>query len=311
MGDLFEAARFNKAMMRRFSSSRVRIGCFEFNRFVSKVNRFPVPLLVGNFRPNSMVPHLIDITGRNSYTVIIMTTGEQLSLADKLGAVSRNTLAEQVAVILKRFVLLETIPEGRQLPSERSLVAALGVSHRVVREALSILQGEGLISKEHGRGSFVQRFDRDRLQAAISILPQSVPDPKTLLEARCAFESGNMCIAARNATADDLAQLQTLVDRMKGKAERGESPSAEDQKFHLTLLQATHNPTLIAFGYLIKDSLRLYVYNRPGLLHRSVQEESRAIRTHQNIIDALRRRDGASAAEAMVDHLRKGIDQVT
>lgn len=239
-----------------------------------------------------------------------MATVEQLNLAGKLGTVSRNSLAEQVAVILKRFVLLEAIPEGGRLPSERTLVAALGVSHRVVREALNILQGERLISKQHGRGSFVQSFDRDALQIEISSLPQSVPDPKTVLEARCAFESGNMYIVARNATANDLAQLQTLVDSMRGKAERGESPSAEDQKFHLTLLQATHNPTLIDLDYLIRESLRLYVYNRPGLLHRSVQEESRAIRTHQTIIDALRRRDGASAAEAMVDHLQKGIDQM-
>jgi GntR family transcriptional repressor for pyruvate dehydrogenase complex len=240
----------------------------------------------------------------------MMTTVEQLDLAGKLGAVSRNTLAEQAVVILKRFILLERIPDGGKLPSERGLAAALGVSHRVVREALNIMQGEGLISKAHGRGSFVQRFDRDRLQAEISILPQSVPDPKTLLEARCAIESGNMYIVARNASADDLAQLQALVNRMKRKAERGESPSAEDQKFHLSLLRATHNPTLITFDYLIRDSMRLYVYNRPGLLHRSVQEESRAIRTHQTIIDALLRRDGAGAAEAMVDHLQRGIDQI-
>jgi GntR family transcriptional repressor for pyruvate dehydrogenase complex len=240
----------------------------------------------------------------------MMATEEQYDLAGKLGSVARYTLAEQVVMILKRFIMLEHVPAGGQLPSERSLVAALGVSHRVVREALNILQGQGLISKEHGRGSFVQAFDRERLQSELRAQPQTIQDARTLLEARCAFETGNMFIVARNATEEDLGQLQALVDRMKRRAEQGESPSAEDRSFHLALLHATHNPALIASDHLIRDGLRLYVYNQPGLLHRSVQEESRAIRTHQTIIDALRRRDGSGAAEAMVEHLQRGIDQL-
>jgi len=238
-----------------------------------------------------------------------MATVEQDSLLGAFEPVTRSTLAEQIVAILKRFILLEGLQVGDKLPSERDLAAALGVSHRVVREALNILTGEGMVLKEHGRGSFVRAFDRQRLEAETVVAPH-FPDPVALFEARCAIEVGNMYIVARRATDEDLATLQDIVDDMEQKARQGEGPSAPDIVFHLTLLRATHNETLQRFAYLIRESLRRNVYISPGILSRSMGDDSRALHTHRAIVDALRERDGTKAALAMIHHLKGTLNRL-
>jgi len=75
----------------------------------------------------------------------------------------------QVAADLRQKIAAGTYAPGEQLPSERDLVDAYGVSRPTVRDAVEILRAEGLVTAEHGRGVFVrppasiQRIARTRL----------------------------------------------------------------------------------------------------------------------------------------------------
>jgi GntR family transcriptional regulator len=75
----------------------------------------------------------------------------------------------QVAADLRQKIAAGTYAPGEQLPSERDLVDAYGVSRPTVRDAVDILRAEGLVTAEHGRGVFVrppasiQRIARTRL----------------------------------------------------------------------------------------------------------------------------------------------------
>ncbi|WJK43918.1 GntR family transcriptional regulator [Solwaraspora sp. WMMA2056] len=48
------------------------------------------------------------------------------------------------------------LPPGGKLPSERDLAASYGTARNTAREAISILQGEGLVVAQHGRGVYVR-----------------------------------------------------------------------------------------------------------------------------------------------------------
>lgn len=67
------------------------------------------------------------------------------------------TRAEGAATELERRVLVGIYPSGTQLPGEAQLGASLGVSRTTLREAVGRLVGQGLLRREQGRGTYVQR----------------------------------------------------------------------------------------------------------------------------------------------------------
>ena len=224
-------------------------------------------------------------------------------LSSSLSPVTRQTLVEQVETILKRLVLMEDLNEGDQLPSERQLAAALGVSHTVVREALSVLAREGLIIKRHGLGNFVASFEQDNHLSSVEGVPKEAPEPADLHRARCAIECGAAYLAAEYATDEDIATLLMHIQGTKESPDQAGVPPAENLRFHLALLKATHNETLQGLSYLIADSIRLFgIWNNPAVLQRGLNVEQ-TVRGHEAIVRALRERDGARASQAMHHHL--------
>lgn len=222
-----------------------------------------------------------------------------------LSPVERISLGEKIAVIISRLIFLENLSPGTQLPSERDLAATLGVSHRVVREALGILVGKGIIVKEHGRGAFVQSYNRARLEAELTLPPAFYADPAYIYEACFAFEVGLMAVVVEQATEEDLAELQAVIDQMRKKAITGASTFKEDLRFHQLLAQATHNELLQEMSQITIATSQLIIYYNPDLLHRTEPERTmRAIQAHQAIVDATRARDHEKATLAMMAHTR-------
>ena len=69
---------------------------------------------------------------------------------------SRTTLTEAAQQELRQAIIRGTYNPGSQLPTEEALGELLGVSRTVVREALRVLEDEGLIARRHGVGTFVR-----------------------------------------------------------------------------------------------------------------------------------------------------------
>lgn len=80
-----------------------------------------------------------------------------LQLASSVHALSDQPLYAQIKHALRERILDGTYPPHHQLPSESELMAAFNVSRITVRQALSDLQGDGLIFRIHGKGSFVSK----------------------------------------------------------------------------------------------------------------------------------------------------------
>lgn len=235
-----------------------------------------------------------------------------------LEPVSRRTLSQEVVAILKRFILVENLYEGDRLPPERKLATSMGVSHRVVREALSVLNGEGIIVKEQGRGVFIRDFDREILHtdreavfgsAIQSSRTQGLCQPSDFYELRLAIEVGAIGISARCATEKDLKKLQAIVDRMKPRTESGESLSGDEIEFHLTLLRASHNPVFLQLEDALLECIRFKMYADPDRLTKSLRNP-KTLEEHQNIVNALRAGDGKSAVSQMYEHLTRDMERL-
>lgn len=70
---------------------------------------------------------------------------------------SRKTLTDAVQEEIRQAIMSGTYSPGSQLPTEAELGQMLGASRTVVREALRILEEDGLISRRHGVGTFVRK----------------------------------------------------------------------------------------------------------------------------------------------------------
>lgn len=218
-----------------------------------------------------------------------------------LKPLSRDTLTKQATDTLRRFILIEDLPAGAQLPSERELSDILSVSRNIVREALSVLVAEGLIVKKAGRGIFVTDFDRSVVAPQVAVtVDYDGRNLKELAEARAAVELGAVDLMARRIRDEQIQQLEAINQSMANNMRKNRSTVREDIEFHNVLLQSTHNAVLTELLPLFIEYFRIMVLHRPDSILRNPE---RVVVEHQQIIDALRSRDPVAVRQALVDHL--------
>jgi GntR family transcriptional repressor for pyruvate dehydrogenase complex len=195
--------------------------------------------------------------------------------------------------------LLATLRSGRyrvgdRLPSESELAADLSVGRSAVREATRELSAMGLVASRQGSGVYVQSLRADRLLTSSSFAEgERVATKAELLEVRLIMEPGVAAIAAERATEEEIARLRHDLDRLIEAVAAGYRPP-EDVGFHLDIVRAAHNASLVRVAAAI---VSFYDAEENLPTERDVEE-------HQRIFLAIARRDPTGAARAMHDHLR-------
>lgn len=193
----------------------------------------------------------------------------------------RQTLAESITGRLRQLILEGQLPPGQSLrPAD--LAPRLGVSVMPVREALRILEAEGLVTF------------RPRIGARVSEISEE--DVEELYVVRAALEGLAARHAVRNLTDADLAALHEVFDEMTQARERDDfiAFSSADREFHRINYAASGRPGLV------KKILDLWDYGRRifALAPQTRESMEPAYRAHGMILDALDRRD-AEAAERL------------
>ena len=168
-----------------------------------------------------------------------------------LGAINVPKSCDVLAERLQQQILGGGYPPGSALPTERELVASTGLGRGSVREALRILEVQGLVRTRAGRygGSVVSKPTDALLAGHISLFAKGHGVAlRALVEARQALEPMAAFLAARNRSADDLAILQQISARLDAAAV-DDVPRflLENANWHSALAAASHNDLLRAF----------------------------------------------------------------
>src|SRR6478735_9686047 len=109
-----------------------------------------------------------------------------LSVTQPLSA--RRSLTGELVVRLTDDITSGKIPPGSRLPTEQEMVAAMGVSRTVVREAVAALRADGLVVTRQGAGAFVAPdADRRPFRLALDGLP-SIAEVLEIMELRASVE---------------------------------------------------------------------------------------------------------------------------
>jgi len=201
------------------------------------------------------------------------------------------------------LILDGTFPAGLPLPAERQLAERFGVSRGSIRDAFRTLETIGLLVTRHGQGTFPQELDVDRLVAPLaSVLSYRHDLQDELLDVRRMFEPAVARVAATRVTAEDLADLQRILDAQRKKLKAGRSALVEDTAFHAALARATRNTVVVRIMETLNE---LLIESRKRALQQKSRPE-RSLKGHEAVVAALVRRDADGAARAMHAH----IDQI-
>lgn len=162
---------------------------------------------------------------------------------------SSRPLAEQVAQRIKDYILEEKLKSGDKLPTETALAREMGVARSTVREAIKRLESQNILTVRHGAGSFVT----DQPGLADDPLGLDFIEDKErlafdLLEVRNIIEPAIAALAARHATPEDIAEMESLYNLMEYHILHGQDYLDEDMKFHRTIARASGN--LVAPSWL-------------------------------------------------------------
>ncbi|MEM8837171.1 MAG: FCD domain-containing protein [Pseudomonadota bacterium] len=193
---------------------------------------------------------------------------------------------------------------GERLPAERDLARQLECSRETLRSALTVLEGEGLIWRHVGQGTFRgTRPASAPLQEKLRINATSVEE---FVKARLLIEPVVAGEAARNATPQDIERLQACVKNGRLGADSFACQKADDL-FHRTIADVAKNPILSSVLAFLSETRRRAVWQTQwDRTYRAIGiEEFKTDHSdqHQEIVYAIERSDAVAAETAMRCHL--------
>lgn len=201
---------------------------------------------------------------------------------------------EQAYAFVKQRILSLEFGPGRRLRAQ-DIAAELNVSRTPIREALSRLEQEGLVTRGSGWGYVVKAFTLDEVV--------------NLYKVRAALEAEAIREAITHVDEVTLRRLETVLDKAEAYLKRGSMREFQSttRLFHEMTAQATRNPILCQMLALISDRIRIFS------AHVMRQDRSRAKQIcaeNRKILKALKARDLTAAEAAVREHVGRASDSL-
>lgn len=189
-----------------------------------------------------------------------------------------------------------TIRVGEELPPERDLAEALGISRNSLRECLAIMNFMGIVENRGNRKILVKNADRFRKARSLIELSYSQDTFDDFMEFRRVNEREIARLACKRATEEDLERLRDSVERLESDATDFEA----DVEFHVNLAYASHNTI---FGAMLNYVNSLILELRMRFFERE-EYHGKTAEAHRRIYEAVKARDEELAVYEMGRHLR-------
>jgi GntR family transcriptional repressor for pyruvate dehydrogenase complex len=228
------------------------------------------------------------------------------SAGTTLGPLPRthSLIADDIVRHLERLIVTGELAAGVSLPPERALAHELGVSRNALREALTRLEGLGLLERRQGSANRISRTIP--LTATLAARLQGVAaDFDHSAEFRAVIEPRIARLAADRIDAAQLATLRDLLERSALETDADQSASL-DIGLHTAIAQATANPLLATLGELTAS------WTVEARVFSHLEGEGRRLSHagHARILDALAAHDAEAADYAMRIHLAEIRDVI-
>lgn len=191
---------------------------------------------------------------------------------------------DMVAAMLREMIVAGQLAPGAPL-RQRDLAARFQVSATPIREALRRLEAEGLVVGDAHRGATVAKPDQGAMADNYRI--------------RAALEPLAAQMATERIDAEALADLTEINEAIRALPEGDPAYREHNARFHFAIYQASGSPVLVSLIRMLWQSLP----QRPA----PARSQAESVRQHAEIIEAIRRRDGARAAALTAQHIASAL----
>jgi DNA-binding GntR family transcriptional regulator len=200
-----------------------------------------------------------------------------------------QSLHDETLSRLRDHIVEGSIPDGGRVP-ERQLCEMLGISRTPLREALKVLASEGLVELLPNRGARVRQL--------------SEHDLGELFDVMGGLEGLAGRLACENISDAEIAEIERLHYEMYGFYLHRDMHGyfRVNQLIHQKIVEASHNAALQSTYANFAGRIRRVRYS--ANFARKRERWGEAMREHETILDALRRRAGSELSDVLFIHLR-------
>jgi GntR family transcriptional regulator, transcriptional repressor for pyruvate dehydrogenase complex len=214
--------------------------------------------------------------------------------------VKKGSLVEAAIDQIRRIISENHLTAGDLLPSEAALAEQIGVSRRVVREALRQLVPLGMVTIKPGKGTIVGGgakavdYYTSVITSAFDLNDHAIKD---LIELRMLIERFCAPRVVEKTTDEQIAELGRLVERIGQQDNSLEAQAEADIDFHLRFVELADNQFMSHVMHLLRRHL---VYEFMKVVPRKTGYSEELMRQHQEIVSAVKSRDVAKTL-ALID----------
>ncbi|EKS28791.1 GntR family transcriptional regulator [Afipia felis] len=208
---------------------------------------------------------------------------------EPVGSKEETSLHDETLSRLRDHIVEGNIPDGGRI-LERELCELLGISRTPLREALKVLASEGIVELLPNRGARVRAL--------------SERDLHELFDLMGGLEALSGRLACENITDAEIAEIEQLHHEMYGFYLRKDMHNyfRANQAIHQKILEASRNQMLQSTYATLAGRIRRVRYS--ANFAREKERWGEAMREHELMLDALRRRAGSELSEILFHHLR-------
>lgn len=216
-----------------------------------------------------------------------------MNVQKQVPLIERKSLHTELVERLQDLIIDGTLVPGTKVP-EKELCEQFGVSRTPMREALKVLAADGLISLEPNRGAWVSKLTIEELEEVFPVM--------AVLEAL----SGELACAY--ITDAEIADVRRIHNEMVThfEARRLTDYFRTNQEIHESILRAARNTTLATQHRALAARVRRARY----MANMSDARWQMAVNEHEEIIDALERRDGERLGGTLRKHIENKFETV-
>lgn len=224
---------------------------------------------------------------------------------------------EQVVQQIRDLIKNGELQPGDKLPTEQELEQQLNVSRSSVREALRVLEFEGLVEVRRGSGTYVSSNQSLKTKGELThwLLEQGEM-LLDVLQVRELLEGLSASLCAEKATENDLVRIRQIIEEMEklNKESMKDCSILDDMvrldsTFHLVISEVSDNSIV---NEIIGQIIPAFQEGNKAVIYVS-EEIDKTIRDHKRILKAIEERDAKKAEKSMRQHIsrvRKDVEAI-
>jgi GntR family transcriptional regulator, trigonelline degradation regulator len=216
-----------------------------------------------------------------------------------LAAISKSAapLRRQVLDELRQSIIAGRLNPGERLV-ERELIAMMGVSRTVIREALRQLESEGLVAIVPNKGPIVRTL--------------TVEEARDIYAIRAVLEGLAARLFTEQADQAQMARLERALSVVEKAYDSGDAETMLETKnnFYEALFEGARSETLASMLAILHG--RIWRWRGLGLTHpnRSPERDRQSLKNLRALVQAIRARDATLAENILRDEVSKAADEV-